>query len=51
MGRMLAILDTAVISGLAGELVRSFLGAVFAGEGRYLARLEKVGELERLRDG
>ena len=36
---------------LAGELVRSFLGAVFAGEGRYLARLEKVGELERLRDG
>ena len=36
---------------LAGELVRSFLGAVFAGEGRYLARLEKVEELERLRDG
>ena len=36
---------------LAGELVRSFLTAAFAGEGRYLARLEKVGELERLRDG
>jgi ribose 5-phosphate isomerase B len=36
---------------LAGELVRSFLGGVFAGEGRYLARLEKVEELERLRDG
>jgi ribose 5-phosphate isomerase B len=36
---------------LAGELVRSFLTAAFAGEGRYLARLEKVAELERLRDG
>jgi ribose 5-phosphate isomerase B len=36
---------------LAGELVRSFLSAAFAGEGRYLARLEKVEELERLRDG
>jgi ribose 5-phosphate isomerase B len=36
---------------LAGELVRSFLTAAFAGEGRYLARLEKVEELERLRDG
>jgi ribose 5-phosphate isomerase B len=36
---------------LAGELVRSFLAAAFAGEGRYLARLEKVEELERLRDG
>ncbi len=36
---------------LAGELVRSFLTAAFVGEGRYLARLEKVAELERLRDG
>jgi ribose 5-phosphate isomerase B len=36
---------------LAGVLVRSFLTAAFAGEGRYLARLEKVEELERLRDG
>jgi ribose 5-phosphate isomerase B len=36
---------------LAGELVRSFLGATFVGEGRYLARLEKVEELERLVDG
>ena len=33
---------------LAGELVRSFLTATFVGEGRYLARLEKVEELERL---
>jgi ribose 5-phosphate isomerase B len=36
---------------LAGELVARFLGATFIGEGRYLARLEKVEELERLRDG
>ena len=36
---------------LAAELVRSFLTATFAGAGRYLARLEKVEELERLRDG
>ena len=36
---------------LAGELVTRFLGATFIGEGRYLARLEKVEELERLRDG
>jgi ribose 5-phosphate isomerase B len=35
---------------LAGELVTSFLGATFVGEGRYLARLEKVEELERLVD-
>ena len=33
---------------LAGELVRSFLTASFVGEGRYLARLEKVEELERI---
>lgn len=32
----------------AAELVRSFLTASFVGEGRYLARLEKVEELERL---
>jgi ribose 5-phosphate isomerase RpiB len=31
---------------LARELVRLFLGAEFVGEGRYLARLEKVEELE-----
>jgi ribose 5-phosphate isomerase B len=35
---------------LAGELVQSFLRATFVGEGRYLARLEKVEELERLFD-
>ena len=33
---------------LAGELVQRFLEARFAGEGRYLARLQKVEELERL---
>jgi RpiB/LacA/LacB family sugar-phosphate isomerase len=36
---------------LAGELVRAFLDAAFLGEGRYLARLEKVEELEKLVDG
>jgi ribose 5-phosphate isomerase B len=36
---------------LARELVERFLAATFIGEGRYLARLEKVAELERLRDG
>jgi RpiB/LacA/LacB family sugar-phosphate isomerase len=36
---------------LAGELVRAFLAAAFLGEGRYLARLEKVEELEKLVDG
>ncbi len=36
---------------LAYELVKRFLGATFRAEGRYLARLEKVEELERLRDG
>ena len=36
---------------LAHELVRTFLGATFLGEGRYLARLEKVEELERHVDG
>jgi len=36
---------------LAGELVQRFLEARFAGEGRYLARLQKVEELERLVDG
>jgi ribose 5-phosphate isomerase B len=36
---------------LAAELVRTFLGASFVGEGRYLARLQKVEELERLFGG
>lgn len=36
---------------LARDLVERFLAATFIGEGRYLARLEKVAELERLRDG
>ncbi len=36
---------------LAYELVRRFLGASFIGEGRYLERLEKVEELEKLVDG
>ena len=36
---------------LAVELVGAFLGATFLGEGRYLARLEKVEELEKLVDG
>ena len=36
---------------LAAELVSAFLGATFLGEGRYLARLEKVEELEKLVDG
>ena len=36
---------------LARDLVERFLAATFIGEGRYLSRLEKVAELERLRDG
>jgi ribose 5-phosphate isomerase B len=36
---------------LARDLVERFLAATFIGEGRYLERLEKVAELERLRDG
>ena len=36
---------------LAAELVRAFLAATFIAEGRYLARLEKVEELEKLVDG
>jgi ribose 5-phosphate isomerase B len=36
---------------LAAELVRAFLAATFVAEGRYLARLEKVEELEKLVDG
>jgi ribose 5-phosphate isomerase B len=36
---------------LAAELVQRFLAATFVGEGRYLARLKKVDELERLADG
>jgi ribose 5-phosphate isomerase B len=35
---------------LAADLVRRFLAASFVGEGRYLARLEMVEELERLVD-
>lgn len=31
---------------VAGELVRAFLGARFIAEGRYLARLEKLEQLE-----
>ena len=36
---------------LAYELVKRFLDASFIGEGRYLERLEKVEELEKLVDG
>ncbi len=36
---------------LTTELVQRFLAASFVGEGRYLARLEMVEELERLVDG
>jgi RpiB/LacA/LacB family sugar-phosphate isomerase len=36
---------------LARDLVERFLAATFVGKGRYLSRLEKVAELERLRDG
>lgn len=36
---------------LAYVLVQRFLDAEFIGEGRYLARLEKVEELEKLVDG
>ena len=36
---------------LARELVERVPRATFIGEGRYLSRLEKVAELERLRDG
>ncbi len=36
---------------LARELVERFLGARFVGEGRYLARLVMVEELERLSAG
>ena len=36
---------------LARDLVERYLAATFVGEGRYLARLEKVAELEQRRDG
>jgi ribose 5-phosphate isomerase B len=36
---------------LAAELVRGFLGARFTGGERYLRRLEKVAELERMSHG
>ncbi len=45
-------LGSEIVGGeLAAELVRSFLAARFVGEGRYLARLEKVEAMERMRDG
>ncbi len=43
--------DLLGVRSLAYDLVKRFLGASFRGEGRYLARLEKVEELERLVDG
>jgi ribose 5-phosphate isomerase B len=36
---------------VARELVRAFLGARFIGEGRFLARLEKLERLEKMIDG
>jgi ribose 5-phosphate isomerase B len=36
---------------LADELVGAFLGATFAAEGRYLERLKKVEQLEKMVDG
>jgi ribose 5-phosphate isomerase B len=36
---------------LARELVRAFLGATFSGGERYVRRLEKVRELERMVEG
>jgi ribose 5-phosphate isomerase B len=36
---------------LAAELVRAFLGARFDGGERYLRRLEKVADLERMANG
>lgn len=36
---------------LAAELVRAFLGSQFDGGERYVRRLEKVGELERMGSG
>ena len=36
---------------LARDLVERFLAATFIAEGRYLSRVDKVAELERLRDG
>lgn len=45
-------LGSEIVGGeLAAELVRAFLGARFVGEGRYLARLEKVQAMERTDDG
>jgi ribose 5-phosphate isomerase B len=45
-------LGSEVVGGaVAGELVRAFLGARFVGEGRYLARLEKLERLEKMVDG
>ena len=36
---------------VARELVAAFLAAQFVGEGRYLERLEKVQQLEKMVDG
>lgn len=45
-------LGSEIVGGeLVRELVRAFLGARFAGEGRYADRLAKVAELERMTDG
>ena len=45
-------LGSEVVGGsVAAELVRAFLGARFVGEGRYLARLEKVEAMEKMTDG
>ena len=45
-------LGAEVVGGeLAAELVRTFAGARFIGEGRYLRRLEKMESLERTVEG
>jgi ribose 5-phosphate isomerase B len=44
-------LGSEVVGGeLAAELVRTFLGASFGGGERYVRRLDKVAELERVRN-
>src|SRR3954452_23679937 len=44
---VLCIGSEVIGSELAGELVRTFLGAKFDGGERYVRRLEKIAELER----
>ncbi len=45
-------LGSEIVGGeLAAELVRAFLGSQFDGGERYVRRLEKVGELERMGSG